>query len=186
MSLSFFNKAIKKDQNQKHINCVFQLYLIKFMDIDSNRLESIVHTRKNYGYQKAFEEIFHKHLPLQMVNFFSYLKKRYEVKNGVFEEIVGMKEIQSLIKYPKDYTAKQKMTLIFHLMLLSVLDGFTERQNHHFLKIAKDLNFSAKQITFLVNSANDKLNFWQNFEDTEKIENMIYNDLKNNFNIENI
>lgn len=68
-------------------------------------------------------------------------------------------------------------------MLLSALDQFTDRQNHYFMKSAKGLNFSLEQIRDLQHIVNKHLSFWQSFEDTIRIEQVIYNEFANNFNI---
>ncbi len=175
MISNFFKKSKKKEQQKRHLNNVFQLYFLKYID-DNHVMSQVVGCRNSYGYEKAFDLIHNNYMQSNFRNYLIYLKNRYGVSDDELIEIIGMKEINHIIKTPSGYSKEEEFIFIFHLLIISTIEGFTHQQNVQFSKIIKGLNYKKEHIDLIISSF-DKHNYlWKEYKDTEKIEALIIGD----------
>lgn len=182
MESNFFNEAKKREQGKRHFNLVFSQYFIKY--VDNPFINDYMQKKGREGYESAALFLENKLIREdEIIHYFYYLQKRFNVERATLIEILGMKDATPELKTPGGYNQEQDFILLIHLVIVSAYDGgFNNSQNEFYNGLRKTLNYDAEKANYLSSLVSKYLEKYSQFVDFPKLENNIKTDFLLRFN----
>jgi len=171
MTDNFFNVAKIREQKRRHLNTVYNACLVPFIE-DPSTMHRIIEVRNSKGHKALFHEVFDNLLPMQYCEYLIFLKNRLKIDDETFEEVIGFQERLSEIKTPGGYDQKEDFVLLFHLLLVLIMNEFNNiiEQNDFVVQLGKGFNYSIEQIQFIMDVSAPYCSMLEDFNDIQEIE----------------
>ena len=138
--------------------------------------DKILQDRQTHGYQYVCEELYNNILPENYRYFLGTLKRIFDIDDNTFEEILGMKELNTQILSPEGYDKEQIFILILHLLLINIFYPVNSDQSKFIKQIIQSYKYNNESLIFLQEKVHPLIqNSHFCFEDIDKIEKHMLN-----------